>query len=219
MMRQSPYVAALDTDKDGSISAAEMAAAPQTLLAVNQAQGGSTDLVDTLFSFDENKDGTLTKAEVPERMQGIFARADANGDGVLTRDEVTKATAAQGARGPGREGPPDPVLRALDTDRDGVLSAAEISGSAAALQTLDKNGDGVLSPDELRPMMGGMRDPQQMINRMFEENDTNHDGKLSKAEMPERMQEMFARADADQDGFVTKDEMAKAFANMGGRRR
>ncbi len=254
-MRPSPLVAALDTDHDGSISAAEIAAAPQALatldkngdgrialeeVMVRRPQGGergagrgagrgegqgegqggavSPDLVNTLFSFDENKDGQLSKTEVPERMQGIFLRADTNHDGLLTRDELTKATVAQDRRAPGGP-PPDLVFRALDKDDDGVLSASELAGAAAALKTLDKNGDGVLNEQELRPMRGpggpgGPGGPSEMIKHLFEENDTNHDGKLAKAEMPERMREMFERADLNQDGFVTRDELTKAFESM-----
>ena len=55
-------------------------------------------MVDTLFSFDTNKDGKLSKDEIPERMQGIFARADADKDGVLSGDELR--TAMRGGRGP-----------------------------------------------------------------------------------------------------------------------
>jgi len=40
---------------------------------------------------------------------------------------------------------------ALDTNRDGELSASEIANAAAALKALDKNGDGNLSRDEMRP--------------------------------------------------------------------
>lgn len=237
-MRPSPLVTALDTDHDGAISAAEMAAAPKTLLSLDKNGDGSIaleevkvrrpegeqdgavspDLIILLFSFDENKDGKLSKAEVPERMQGIFARADSDHDGFLTRDELTKATVAQDRRAPGGP-PPDLVFRAMDQDQDGSLSPSEIAGAAAALKTLDKNGDGTLNEQELRPMRGpggpgGQGGPGEMINHLFEENDANHDGKLSKAEMPERMQEMFERADLNKDGLVTKEEMAKAFESM-----
>lgn len=233
-MRPSPLVAALDTNQDRSISAAEMPGAGKALLALDkngdgaialeevmpprpEQSGGSPDLVNSLFSFDENKDGKLSKTEVPERMQGIFARADTNTDGLLTREELTKATAAQERRGPG--GPPrDMIFQALDKDHDGVVSKSELDGAAAALKSLDQDGDGELREQELRPMRGGGRGPGDMIGHLFEENDANHDGKLSKAEMPERMQEMFTHADLDKDGFVTKEELAKSFEGMGPRR-
>jgi Ca2+-binding EF-hand superfamily protein len=131
------------------------------------------DLTDTLMAFDGNSDGTLSRAEVPERFQGLFDRADANKDGALTKDEIkasAHATVQQGAergRG-GREGGPrggeggrfggrgrggmmDPLLRALDADRDGALSEAEMANAPAALATLDVNGDGQLTGDEVRP--------------------------------------------------------------------
>jgi hypothetical protein len=47
--------------------------------------------------------------------------------------------------------PPPAVLVALDTNRDGQLSADEIANASASLLTLDKNGDGILTHDELCP--------------------------------------------------------------------
>jgi hypothetical protein len=44
-----------------------------------------------------------------------------------------------------------PIIAALDTDGDGVISAEEIANAAASLRKLDKNGDGQLTPDEYRP--------------------------------------------------------------------
>lgn len=44
-----------------------------------------------------------------------------------------------------------PLMKALDADGDGTISAAEISNAAQALATLDTNKDGKLTADELRP--------------------------------------------------------------------
>jgi len=41
------------------------------------------------------------------------------------------------------------LIRALDPNRDGRISPAEIKGATSALQALDRNRDGVLSFDEL----------------------------------------------------------------------
>lgn len=63
------------------------------------------------------------------------------------------AAPPDGGRGPRPRPPlpPSPLLRALDADGDGVISAEEIANAPAALKKLDKNGDGKLTPDELVP--------------------------------------------------------------------
>ena len=66
------------------------------------------------------------------------------------------------------DGPPPPmghpVLKALDVDRDGDLSADEISKASESLKSLDKNDDGKLTEDELRPH----RPPRGGDERRFE---------------------------------------------------
>ena len=130
------------------------------------------DTVKTLMAFDANGDGKLSRAEVPERLQGIFDRGDTNQDGFLTPDEIRKVAAAQaGPGGPGEragreggrgEGPRgdmnfirmDPILAAVDTNGDGVLSADEIRKAPEALRKLDKDGDGKVSREEAMPAGG-----------------------------------------------------------------
>ena len=197
----SPVQAVLDANNDGVISADEMAQASAALRKLdknsdgkliedelrpnfdrerraNPANNDNDELINSLMAFDENKDGKLAKAEVPERMQGIFARADANHDDILTRDELTAAaqnTATNpsannarndhddhGERREGREGRGEmlrflPLLAALDANNDQVITDDEIKNAPAALKTLDKNGDGQLSEDELRPLGGPAR--------------------------------------------------------------
>jgi len=116
----------------------------------------------------------------------------------------------------------NPLVQALDTDKDGEISADEIAKASVALKTLDKNGDGKLSGDELRPApgaMGGERggpraDTTEAVNGMMAF-DKNGDGKLSADELPERMRGIVARADANKDGFATRDELAQALAVRG----
>ena len=135
--------------------------------------GGPDDMVQTLMAFDKNKDGKISRDELPERMQGLFDRGDTDHDGFLTPDEIRKLAASQPAsadgpderegrgdgRGEGRRegrGFPrqDPIMAALDTNHDGVISASEMANAAASLKTLDKNSDGQLTEDEYRPNFG-----------------------------------------------------------------
>jgi predicted O-methyltransferase YrrM len=72
---------------------------------------------------------------------------------------LVRAGLAQPPGQPGRGGPPNPLLQALDTDRDGTLSAAEIDAAAAKLRERDANKDGKLTADELPRGQGGRGGP------------------------------------------------------------
>jgi hypothetical protein len=85
--------------------------------------------------------------------------------------------------GPGRGGhrppPPPLIVRALDTNHDGIIDANEIANAVAVLQTLDKNGDGQLTPDEY---MGPPPGPDRLPKEILDQYDLNKDGKLDETE-------------------------------------
>jgi len=115
-----------------------------------------------------------------------------------------------------------PVLKALDADGDGELSSAEIDNAVTALRSLDKDNSGSLSSEEMMPDFGAMRGQGRRggAQRMLE-NDADGDGKISKAEAPERMQGFFDNLDSDSDGYVTTEEleaMSKRWRGGGGGR-
>merc|ERR1711969_511643 len=57
--------------------------------ANSEPAGGDADgFIERLLSFDENEDGKLSKEELPERMQGMIERIDANKDGVIDKGEL-----------------------------------------------------------------------------------------------------------------------------------
>jgi hypothetical protein len=104
------------------------------------------DIIERIMAFDKNKDGKVTRDELPERMHHLIASGDTNKDGALDRDEirklVTKLAATPGGfgiggpirvgpgRGPGAPGGfgiggalrlgPDPV--------EGVVDDLKLSG-------------------------------------------------------------------------------------------
>lgn len=173
-------LAKLDKNSDGQITSDEVRMSmPQGRgRGRGESEGAPAvniveETVKTLMSFDANGDGKLSRSELPERFQGIFDRGDENKDGFLTPDEIRKVATAQAApperagagRGPGGgrgEGPRgemnfirlDPILAAIDTNGDGVLSAEEILKSADSIRKLDKNGDGKVTRDEVMPSTG-----------------------------------------------------------------
>jgi Ca2+-binding EF-hand superfamily protein len=125
-----------------------------------------------------------------------------------------------------------PLMKALDTDGDGELSASEIENASKVLLTLDTNGDGKLSADELRPNPADVRPGlfgrpgrggeggegrgmgAEFLARMFEQQDANNDGFLSGDEIPERMQGILARIDKDGDGKISKEELQQIQPGM-----
>ena len=120
------------------------------------------ELLALLMSFDKNKDGKLSKAEVPERQQGLFERGDVDKNGVLDAAELRKVTADQAAAPPappraprGGFGAIDLASIALDADHNSEISAEEIANAATTLKTLDKNADGFITEDEAKPAAAG----------------------------------------------------------------
>ena len=64
--------------------------APQFFRQPRPAGLGVDDVVARLMAFDKNKDGKITKDELPERMQFLIDLGDTNKDGALDRDEIKK---------------------------------------------------------------------------------------------------------------------------------
>lgn len=64
--------------------------------------------VQRLFQLDADGDGKLAKSEVSDsRLQAVFTRADADKDGIVTREEATAMFAKEaGPQGPGGRGGP-----------------------------------------------------------------------------------------------------------------
>lgn len=228
---------ALDTDGDGTLSAAEIQAATASLLKLDRnhdgtlsadeflpqqpdrQSGGGADIVQLLLSMDKNGDGVLTADELPDRMQPIFQRGDTDHDGKLTADEIKALARAQsGPKGRplGRNGADgvmrmDPLINAIDIDHDGVLSSAELASATGALKALDTNADGILQPQEMRIRQ---QTPGERAAHMLDEWDTDKDGSLSKAESPDRMQKQFEAIDTNHDGKLNLEELTTFFATQ-----
>jgi hypothetical protein len=79
---------------------------PATVKAASPVQGPARpeSVVARLMSFDTNHDGRVTRAELPERMQPLFARADVTKDDALDGAEVLRLA---------RMAPPQESVRGL----------------------------------------------------------------------------------------------------------
>lgn len=139
-----PILAALDANKDGTLSADEITNAPAALK-----------------TLDKNSDGQLTGEEMhptpprpgkddADRPEGPPPGAGPDGpDGPPPgAGGPDGPRGRRGERGPGMK---PPLMAALDANDDRIVSADEIANSATSLKALDKNTDGQLTPEELMP--------------------------------------------------------------------
>ena len=125
----SPMMTALDADKDGKLSAEEIANAAIALKTLDKnkdgvldsselaptrgpsgqggAQGGRTSqMVERIMARDTDGDGKVSKEEAGEQMGRFFGRMDADSDGFVTKAEIENMAQqfGGGRRGAGGRG-------------------------------------------------------------------------------------------------------------------
>jgi len=74
-------------------AAADQAPGPRQAIFITEVQAPSVvrspvEVIERLKSFDANKDGVISRDELPERMQDLVVRGDRNADGALDADEI-----------------------------------------------------------------------------------------------------------------------------------
>jgi Ca2+-binding EF-hand superfamily protein len=99
-----------------------------------------------------------------------------------------------------------PVLRALDADHDGEISATEIRNAWSELESLDHNGDHALEPEEMVPeyVVAAAR---SVLAALDQDHDGRIDAKERSGEAGARFRDLLEDADMDGDGIVTLDEL------------
>lgn len=143
--------------------------------------------------FDANGDGNVTKAEVTAALDKRFAELDKNGDGKITQEERTAARQARF----------DKHFAEMDKDNNGQISKAEMQAAHEARKERGSmrgpgHGDG-------KHHHWGMHHRGQHGGRMAMI-DANKDGVVTKAEFQARALEKFDRLDANKDGTITAAE-------------
>ena len=130
----------------------------------------------------------------------MVKRADADGDGKVSRDEFIKARTA------GLE----QAFARMDTDGDGKLDEKEVEAGAAQARAMGPAGfGGFRRPDADRPQRPGGDRPQRpgaMAEQGFDRMDADGDGKLSKEEFATGMKRL-------------RELMRQGGAGLGGPRR
>lgn len=137
-------------------------------------------------------------------LSAVGAFAQSNGS---TQDGPPPGDGGQGNPPRHHRRPPSPLIMALDTNHDGVISADEIANASVSLLTLDKNKDGQLTKDEYTPPHpGGQDGPPPGGGPQDGQGGQDHPGRpippIDKA------------LDLNGDGIISADEIAKASASL-----
>jgi Ca2+-binding EF-hand superfamily protein len=103
-------------------------------------------------------------------------------------------------------------FEALDSNKDGALSAEELAaGRAVLLKRMDPDGDGFVSREEFtnrRPDPRALERMRERREAVFKRLDTDGDGRISAAEL-DAAAPVFATLDRNGDGKITPDEMRR----------
>jgi len=152
-----------------------------------------------MLDEDANGDGQTTLLEARAAALALFEHFDRDGDGGVTRGEADAAASSW------REQRRELRFAALDRDRDGTLSRAEMALSPGRFVRADRNGDGRLTRAEVYAAFesgaSGSADTAA-LRSMFWRRDRNRDGRVTRTEALAAADQRFMRRDRDGNGVL-----------------
>ncbi|OWK37836.1 hypothetical protein FRUB_06956 [Fimbriiglobus ruber] len=156
---------------------------------------------------DKNGDGKLSKDELPADMRDEFDKIDANKDGFLTADELTKHAAMMSQQAPQLV---EFVFFAIDSGEDEQVTLQDLQRTYDTLRKMDKDNSGKLSAEEFKAFRHQRK--EERINNFIQRLDKNGDGKISRDEARGMWADNFSQLDKNGDGFIDRQELEAAFS-------
>ena len=143
----------------------------------------------------------MTKEEKNEMLE-MFQSLDANGDGVLSRDEIFEGyKQTLGEIEAKKE--VDRIMSEVDIDNSGTIDYNEFVMAAtnrqkmlnkekleATFKVFDKDGSGTISADEIKALLCSKNENKKAVEDLIKEVDQNGDGEISLAEFKEMMKKL-----------------------------
>lgn len=143
---------------------------------------------------ERKMDAEMTRDQAQTKAAEMFAKMDANKDGVLNQADREARKQAMKTR----------MFEALDTDKNGQISRDEFM--VARHDGMHRMHKGKMGKGDMRGHMMGRHHHGGMMGMA----DTDKDGSLSKAEFTAAALARFDKADANKDGKVTAEERKAA---------
>ncbi len=154
--------------------------------------------------FDKNKDGYLTKDELPQRLRHSFEKIDTNKDGKISREELRQGIAYLHPR----RRASDVVMVLIEMSDCDEGCTEEVQRIYDVLRQMDKNKDGKIDPEELIAMR--LQIVSERVDAIIQELDADKDGKISRSEAAGEIRNNFDALDVNKDGFIDRNELMKA---------
>jgi len=102
-----------------------------------------------LQRIDTNGDGVISKDEMTAVRERVFKRLDRNGDGIIDEKEIASARQAIKDRAEVAQARLGNRWRRVDANGDGKVSEQEFASSMPLFDLADRDGDDKLSADEI----------------------------------------------------------------------
>jgi Ca2+-binding EF-hand superfamily protein len=212
-----------DSNGDGSVTEKELLAMMQSFQLGGPLFSENTEdlAANIIAENDADSDGALSLEE-SEGYEGQFTAADADGDGLVTKEELVAMMQSFKPGGPppgvSTEDLAANIIAENDADGDGALGLAESEGHEGQHIAADADGDGVVTKEELVAMIEaewpmGPPSTEEDAARRIAKQDADGDGVISASESGVT-DEIFNAIDTNEDGVVSQDELEAALVTI-----